>query len=194
VETGGWETLEREVHYSSPHLTVVTEHVRTPTRPGGRRWIIAHRKPAVIIGAITAAGELVLIRQERVPIRSAIWEVPAGQIDDAASSDMAAADAAVRELQEETGYELAAGGELQLLGRFYSSPGFTDEGGYFVLARPVVLSASGHAHHESESILDCRAFSPEQISRMIAEGEISDAATLGLCAKLFAAGALQLHI
>ena len=42
-----------------------------------------HRKPAVVIAPMTREGEIVLIREERVPIRAAIWEVPAGQIDDA---------------------------------------------------------------------------------------------------------------
>jgi ADP-ribose pyrophosphatase len=179
VEFSGWETLEREVHYRSDHLMVATENVRTPTRPNGRRWTIAHRKAAVVIAAITAAGELVLIREERVPIRSAIWGVPAGQIDDGDTSAAALREVAARELQEETGYELSAGGELELLGSFYSS---------------VELSSSGHAHEESESILDCRTFPPEELARMIAAGEIVDANTLSICAKLVARGELVLHV
>ena len=31
---------------------------------------------------------LLLVRQERVPIRATIWEFPAGQIDDASSRQM----------------------------------------------------------------------------------------------------------
>ena len=42
-----------------------------------------------------------------------------------------------RELREETGYELAPGGELVSLGYFFTSPGFTDEHCYLFLARPV---------------------------------------------------------
>ena len=30
---------------------------------------------------MTAEGNFVLIRQERIPIRKAIWEMPAGQVD-----------------------------------------------------------------------------------------------------------------
>ena len=62
----------------------------------------------------------------------------------------------------------------------------------FFLARPVRLSAEGHAHDESESILDCRAFSPRELSRMIDQNEIHDANTLGLCARLAARGVLSL--
>ncbi|CAN5159589.1 NUDIX hydrolase [soil metagenome] len=194
-ECEGWETTARETHFHSAHLEVATEEVRTPARPDGRSWIVAHRKAAVIVAPLTADGRLVLIRQERIPIRSAIWEVPSGQIDDAAALDARAIEAvALRELQEETGYQLAPGAELLPLGHFFSSPGFTDERGYHFLARPVELSAAGQAHEESETILDCRAFTTEEISRMIRENEIRDANTLSICAKLVARGEFLLHI
>ena len=192
-ETEGWETVSQESHYASAHLSVITYEVRTPSRPEGRRWTVAHRKAAVIVAPMTADGELVLIRQERIPIRSTIWEVPAGQIDEAEERDASAAEAvALRELREETGYELAPGGELVPLGHFFSSPGFTDEHGCFFLARPVQPGAAGHAHEESESILDCGSFTPRQLREMIANDEIRDANTLGICARLVARGFLSL--
>jgi ADP-ribose pyrophosphatase len=183
----GWETISSELHYRGSHLAVATEEVRTPARKGGRSWTVVHRKAAVVIAPMTADGRIVLIRQERIPIRATIWEVPAGQVDDAENPDGAAIEAvALRELREETGYDLAADGALVPLGDFFSSPGFTDERGYFFLARPVELSAQGHAHHESESIVDCASFSPHEIGDMIARNEIRDANTLGICAKLVA--------
>lgn len=142
---------------------------------------------------MTSEGKIILIRQERIPIRAAIWEVPAGQIDDSKESDRDAIEAvALRELGEETGFELAGGGELIPLGDYFTSPGFTDERGYFFLARPVRPSAEGHARHESEAILDCRAFSVHELSRMIDKNEIRDANTLGICARLVARGLLSL--
>lgn len=194
AENGGWETLSEQSHYDGAHLSVATYEVRTPSRPNGQPWTIAHRKAAVIIAPMTADGRLVLIRQERIPIRSTIWEVPGGQIDDTQEVDSAARQTvALRELREETGYELAAGGgELVPLGIFFSSPGFTDEHGYFFLARPVQPGASGHAHEESETILDCQAFTPAELRDMIASGEICDANTLGICARLVARGFLSL--
>ena len=134
---------------------------------------------------MTAEGEIILIRQERIPIRAAIWEMPSGQIDEAGELNMNAIETvALRELREETGFELAEGGELMALGDYFTSPGFTDEHGYFFLARPVQPSAEGHAHDESESILDCRAFSTRELFRMIEQNEIRDANTLSICARL----------
>ena len=193
-ERDGWEMISRETHFAHAHLTVVTDDVRSPARPSGRRWTVVQRKAAVAIAPMTADGKLVLIRQERIPIRAAIWELPAGQIDVQGEAEQSAIEAvALAELREETGYRLAEGGELIPLGDFFSSPGFTDEHTYFFLARPVEPAAEGHAHQDSESILDCRAFAPAEIADMIARNEIRDANTLSMCAKLAARGFITLE-
>jgi 8-oxo-dGTP pyrophosphatase MutT (NUDIX family) len=180
-----WETIAVETKFSNPHLRVVVERVRTPARE--REWTTVHRKNAVVIAAITAKSKIVLINQERISIRAAIWEMPAGQIDDSTDRDgKNAREVALRELREETGYELAPGGELIVLGDFFSSPGFTDEKEFLFAARPVRLSATGHAQEESETIHDCREFSVAEINRMIADNTIRDANTLSTWARLLA--------
>ena len=190
-ESCGWETISRETHFRNDHLEVSTEEIRSPARPAPRKWTVVHRKRAVVIAPMTPEGKIILIRQERIPIRAAIWEVPAGQIDEATDQDTGAIEAvALLELREETGFELAEGGELISLGDYFTSPGFTDERGYFFLARPVRPSAEGHARDESESILDCRAFSARELGRMIDTNEIRDANTLSICARLVARGIL----
>jgi ADP-ribose pyrophosphatase len=191
-DAGGWETISSDRHFTNNHLEVVTDTVRTPTRSEPRSWTIVHRKAAVIVAPMTRDGKLLLIRQERVPIRAAIWEMPAGQIDDHEADDEENRKVALRELREETGYELAADGELIALGHYFASPGFTDEYGYLFLARPVERSAGGDAQDETESILDCHAFTVAEIRRMIADNEIRDANTLGICARLAARGFLSL--
>lgn len=187
----GWKTISSETHYANRNLRVVTEEVCTPARSKPRSWTIVHRKSAVIVAPMTRDGKLLLIRQERIPIRTAIWEVPGGQIDEATTDEAAIKAVALRELREETGYQLAQDGEMIALGDYFSSPGFTDERGYFFLVRPVEPSPDGHAHDESESILDCRSFDPPALARMIAENEIRDANTLSICARLVARGFLS---
>jgi 8-oxo-dGTP pyrophosphatase MutT (NUDIX family) len=177
----GWETISSERHYANAHLEVVTDHVRTPSRSLPRAWTIVHRKAAVIIAPMTRDGKIVLIYQERIPIRTAIWEMPSGQIDGPPQETVE--KVALRELREESGYELARDGELVALGHYFTSPGFTDERGYFFLARPVE-SSPNYVRDESESILDCRAFTVLEIRRMIAGNEIRDANTLSMWARL----------
>lgn len=200
MQQNGWETISSERHFANPHIEVVTDHVRTPSSSESRAWTIVHRKAAVIIAPMTRDGRIVLIRQERIPVRAAIWEMPSGQVDNAVAgvADPGRPPAetieqvALRELREESGYELAKDGKLIALGDYFSSPGFTDERGYFFLARPVEPIAN-YVRDEAESILDCRAFSVSEIRRMIAENEIRDANTLGICARLAARGFLSLE-
>jgi ADP-ribose diphosphatase len=192
MKGGNWKTISSERHFGDRNLEVVTDRVQTPARPDPRTWTIVHRKPAVVVAPMTPDGKIILIRQERIPIRQTIWEMPSGQIDDRNSDEAKIKDTALREVREETGYDLATNGELISLGYFFSSPGFTDERGYFFLARPVQPCAESPDRDEGESILDCRGFTSEEIRRMIAENEIRDANTLGICATLAARGLLSL--
>ena len=185
-----WETISSERHFANAHLEVVTERVRTPSRSEPRTWTIVHRKAAVIIAPMTREGKILLIRQERIPIREAIWEMPSGQIDNHDADQDEIKKVALRELREEAGYELVKDGELIAIGHYFSSPGFTDERGYFFLARPVQRCKEPPDRDEAESILDCREFTVEQIRRMIAENQIRDANTLSLMAGLWARGLL----
>jgi len=187
----GWETVSTVQHFANAHLEVLTDSVRTPLHSQPRSWTIAHRKAAVVIAPITRDGKIILIRQERIPIRAAIWEMPSGQIDHGGADKQEIQRVALRELREEAGYELAADGELIALGYFFSSPGFTDEHCYFFLAQPVEPRPD-FVRDETEAIVDCRPFAIEELRRMIAENEIRDANTLGICARLAARGLLSL--
>jgi ADP-ribose pyrophosphatase len=190
VMQNNWETVSSERHFANAHVKVVTEQVRTPSRSHARTWTIVHRKAAVIIASMTSDRKIVLICQERIPVRTAIWEMPSGQIDGPVQETVE--QVALRELREEAGYELAKDGELIPLGHYFTSPGFTDECGHFFLARPV-KPCPNYVRDESESILDCRAFTVSEIRRMIAENEIRDANTLSMWARLWARGLLPIE-
>jgi ADP-ribose pyrophosphatase len=188
----GWETVSSEPRFENSHLEVVTDCVKTPSRSIARPWATVHRKPAVVIAPMTRDGKIILIRQERIPIRATIWEIPAGQIEGTSEPSEKEIEAtALRELREETGHELASDGTLIPLGYYFSSPGFTDEHGYFFLAYPVQPCADRHVREESEQIVDCRSFSVAEFVRMIAENEICDANTLSMAARLAARGFLS---
>lgn len=94
---------------------------------------------AVVIVAETTEGELLLVEQMRVPIGRRCLELPAGLIgdDDGGEGDTVEL-AAMRELEEETGYRATA---IVPLGDYYSSPGMVSEG--FSLVRATGLTRVG---------------------------------------------------
>src|SRR5438477_13153030 len=81
-EENGWVTRSTTTHFADNHLAVLTEVVQTPTNSQPRPWTVVRRKAAVVVAPQTVDGKFVLIKEERVPIRAAIWSMPAGQIDD----------------------------------------------------------------------------------------------------------------
>jgi ADP-ribose pyrophosphatase len=83
----------------------------------------ARRIGAAVILAETAAGEVVLVEQYRVPLGRRCLELPAGLIgDETAGED--ALESAKRELEEETGFRADDWSEI---GEFASSPGMVGE-------------------------------------------------------------------
>lgn len=106
------------------------------------RWEYVSRargiKAAVIL-AITPEDEVVLVEQFRIPLGRPCIELPAGLIgDDDGGENEDAATAAIRELEEETGYRA---GRMDDLGEFYSSPGMVSEA--FTLFRAHELERVG---------------------------------------------------
>src|SRR5438105_6786974 len=190
-ERENWTTISSDAHFADDHLSVVTERVRTPHRTDAHAWTIVRRKSAVVVAAMTAEGNFVLIQQERIPIRKAIWEMPAGQVDQLCDFG-SFRDVALRELREETGYELAPNGETIFLGDFFSSPGFTDEREFLFLARPVRRIAQTYRYFHPDMFLHSLKFSPAQSTAMIADDTIRDANTLSTWARLLAKGIIKL--
>jgi ADP-ribose pyrophosphatase len=187
----GWKTISTETHFTNAHLDVVTEKVRTPSSPEPRTYTTVHRKAAVVIAPMTGDGKFLLIKEERIPIRAAIWSMPAGQVDNPDANEKEIEAVALRELHEETGYDLAPDGETIPLGFFFTSAGLTDEHCYFFLVRPV-RRAEVHKREEGEAILECRAVDPRELSKMIAQNEVRDSNTLAICSRLAARGLISL--
>lgn len=185
MSSGGWELLREELLLDSPHVRVVRETLRTPSRSEGREWTRVSRKAGVMVAPRMADGSFVLIREERVPARREFWQFPAGQIDDE-SAEGAIERAARRELSEETGCEVT--GRLEYVGKFFASPGFTDEHTHQFLATEVSWDPCAAVHDGEELILEVKMFPAGELREMVARDVIQDAGTLALYARLAAGG------
>ena len=187
-----WRVVDSEQRYRSPYLEVVDERVQVPGNDHLTAWTVVRRKRAVVIAPRTESGNFVLIREARIPVRRFIWEFPAGQVDESLEPDFALIEAtALRELQEEAGYILGHGGQLEDLGQYFTSPGFTNETQRLLLAYPVQPGPSTRTADPSETITEVREFSPEELRSMIADSIVQDANSLAMYARLIARGLLS---
>ena len=89
------------------------------------KWEYVSRTRGVSAAVILAVddGHVLLVEQFRVPLGSSCLELPAGLIGDDVEGEEAET-AAIRELEEETGYRAA---RMVDLGRFFASPGMSSE-------------------------------------------------------------------
>ena len=109
----------------------------TVTKQG--RWEYVSRTRGVTAAVILALheGHAILVEQYRVPLGAQSLELPAGLVGDEEEGEEIVA-AAIRELEEETGYRAA---RVTDLGRFHASPGMSSEA--FTLLRAEELTKVG---------------------------------------------------
>jgi ADP-ribose pyrophosphatase len=134
------EPARSRVLFAGRYLSVVSE-----TWPGIGEWEVLRKYSAVAIVPITPGGDVILVRQFRVPIRQELLEVPAGLLDVDGEDALGCAE---RELVEETGFRPH---ETSFLGGVYMSPGATDEYLHFFVTS-VDDEGSGAAEHGIEVV------------------------------------------
>jgi ADP-ribose pyrophosphatase len=146
-------------------LTIVDR--RGVARP---RPIVRHRGAVVILPLLEGPGgsEVVLVRNERHTINGWLEELPAGGIDAGEEPEAAAR----RELREETGYEAAT---LRCLGRFYTTPGITDELMHVYLATGLAFVGQRLEDYE---VLTTHRRTAEALVEAVRRGEVLDGKTI----------------
>jgi ADP-ribose pyrophosphatase len=155
---------------SSDHIfegKILSLRVDTLREPDGRtytRETITYGK-AVVLVPVGPAGRLLMVRQYRHAARRWMLELPAGGVDDL---DASPADAAVRELREETGYR----GTVVEIGGFFLAPGYSDEYQHIFAATDLVEDPL-EADEDEDLTLQRVGF--DDALRLVAAGEICDA-------------------
>ena len=162
--------IETRVLYDGAKFDV--ELLTLPARDGGTREMAVVRHPGAcaILPILTPATKhepatVVMIRNQRPAVGGTLWEIPAGTIDPG-EEPLACAG---RELIEETGYEAAT---LEPFGRFYTTPGMTDEVMHVFVARGLTHVGQDLDDGEHIEVHEVRA---DEVLAMIEDGRLMDA-------------------
>lgn len=132
---------------------------------------IVHHPGAVVVVPVTDRGEAVLLRQFRAAVGDDLLEVPAGKRDvDGEPTEVTAA----RELGEEVGLRA---GRMELMARFYNSPGFSDELTWLYLARDLEAIPDDRQGAEEES-MTIEHVALAKVPELIERGELIDAKSI----------------
>ena len=112
------KTIDRTVIYNGSIIDLEVHDVELPDGSTKRELVFHHG--AVAVCAITPENEVLLVKQFRKAADQPLLEIPAGKLEQGEDRK----EAAIRELQEETGYIAS---DLQFVTNMYGSPGFSSE-------------------------------------------------------------------
>ncbi|MCW6160172.1 MAG: NUDIX hydrolase [Candidatus Micrarchaeales archaeon] len=129
--------------------------------------VVTHRPSAVIL-PITKEGKIILLRQFRGPFARRIIELPAGKVDEGEEPEAAA----VRELEEETGYTAES---TKFLFKSLPTPGYVNEEFHCYLVR--CGKNIGQKLEPSERSIIVMETSVAEALLMIRDGIIEDSKT-----------------
>jgi ADP-ribose pyrophosphatase len=156
------EVLHKGAKFSFERLTLQGTDGKPLTRE-----VVRHPGAVVILPILETPGgrQVIFIKNWRIAVEDWLVELPAGTLE--AGEDPA--HCAARELEEETGYKAAT---ILPLGRFYTSPGLTDELMWVYAATG--LESVGQKLEPDERVV-VHPVPVERVIGMITHGELVDA-------------------
>ncbi len=161
------KTLSSRQAFDGGHLRLRIDTVRTADGGESTREII-EIGDAVVVIAVDADDNILMVRQYRKAVEMELLELPAGGID----PDEDPEETVRREMQEETGY---LPGKVERLGGFYSTPGFCTEYLYLYLANELTPS---QLHAEDTAGISLVRVPMKEIHDLLASGRIKDAKSI----------------
>ena len=160
-------TVRTESIFTGKILSLRVDTIELGEGKTATREIIQHGG-AVCMVALNDRGKILFVNQFRKPIEKDLLEIPAGRLEEGENPVVAA----MRELREETGYRAE---ELKFIGKFYTTPGFTDEIMFVYLAQKLTLDP---LEPDDDEFLELIEIDKDTVEAMIVSGEIEDGKTI----------------
>lgn len=164
------KTLSREEIFHGKIFHVVRDIVSLPDNTTGFRELVFHNGGVAI--APVRGDKMILVGQYRKALEQFIFEIPAGKLE--VGEELNPQAAALRELEEETGYKAE---NLIEISAFYGTPGFSSEKTYVYFSSELTKIKHPRAADVGEFLEKVEVTLPEA-KEMIATGQISDAKTI----------------
>ena len=123
---------------------------------------------AVAVVAVDDAGRILLVNQYRHPVKSSLWELPAGLRDLEGELPI---ETAKRELLEETGYIAS---NVEPLISFFPSPGGLSEEILVFVATELALADTDFVREGEEKTMTSAFFPLDQVVDSILSGDIKN--------------------
>lgn len=163
--------------YTTPWFKVCEDKVKKQDGSETTFYVVECPE-SIFVLPITDEGKIILVKLFRYRTQRGGWEVPAGSIEDGEDRETSAR----RELQEETGF--VANKLQELTPSFDSMNGASDAVAYVYVATE--LEATGHDEQAEEGITETKAFTWQEIFKMISTGEIVDGLSIAALMKYYA--------
>ncbi|MEF8798407.1 MAG: NUDIX hydrolase [Candidatus Bipolaricaulota bacterium] len=168
------ETLEENQIFQGKLLRLTVNTVRDSDGSITEREVVHHPGGVVILPILNGdqGEEILLVKQYREPAGEALWELPAGTLEEGESQR----ECALRELMEETRYRPA---ELEKKVNLFTSPGYSDEILTLYQATGLEKISDSEAVESPEGEnLTAKSFPVQEIITKAREGKITDGKTL----------------
>lgn len=163
---GHGRILEQKKIYEGRVVGLQVDHLEKDGHPTVRE-VVRHPGGVVLLGQ-RDDGSIPFVRQFRYPIGRDLLELPAGKLDPGEDP----ASAAVREMEEETGYRAE---KIAHVFSFYSTPGFCDELLHLFYSPSLSKTAQ---NPEFDEELEVVFHTLEEAMVLCRNGSIQDAKTL----------------
>jgi ADP-ribose pyrophosphatase len=132
-----WKLTGEKIFLDFPYLQIVERDIRKTSDPEDQeahRFYVLRSKDWCNVIPVTEQGKVVLVKQFRAGILGASYEFPGGVVE---STDADITATAVREMAEETGYELLPHARTKILGVSFPNPALQDNRVHSLIVGPV---------------------------------------------------------